>query len=146
VAKTYDFNAIAQKWARAMGSPQAQENYKSGIMSLTQSPTAAAATPEAEARYLSGIQNAVASGKRKAALLNVSLGQFQQAAITKGAPHLGTGASHAQQRYATKMQPYAAVYSQIQSQLAGMPKGGLANAVARSQVAMQALMAQAGRS
>jgi hypothetical protein len=144
MAKSWDFNQLAQKWATSMGSPQAQQNYKNGIMALTQSPCALAATPDAEAKYMAGIQRAVTSGKRQKALQAVSLAQFQQLAVQTGAPHLGTGATAAQAKWANKMQPFAAVYSQIQSQLQNMPKGGYANAVARSQIAIQALMQAAG--
>jgi hypothetical protein len=146
VAKTWDINAIAQRWAQRMGAADTVAKYKAGIASLTVSPTATAASPQSMQRYLDGVNQAVTSGKRAAALNAVSLSAFQQAATVKGAAHLGTGAQMGQAKYASGLGKYPAVWSQIQSQLAGMPKGGLANAMARSQVSIQALMAAAGRS
>ncbi len=144
MAKSWDWNAIGQKWAQQMGSASAQANYKAGVQAQTVSPTSLAATPDAEARYIAGIQNSVSSGRRAAKLQAVTLGQWQQAAMTKGAPRLGTGAAASLPKYQAAMQGYSAVYAQIQSQLAGMPKGGLSNAVARAQVAITALMQHAG--
>jgi len=144
VPKTYDWTALANVWASQMGSPNSVAKYKAGIMALTSSPTALAAQPDAINRYLSGIQESVSSGRRAAALNKVSLGEYQ-ALATAGAANLGTGAQRKKAKWAAAMQPYGAVYASIQSQLAGMPKGGESAAVARAAVAIHALMAAAGK-
>jgi hypothetical protein len=144
-ARTYDWTAISQSWSSSMGSPSTQAKYKAGVMRQTVSPTQLAAAPDAEARYVAGTQEAVTSGRRGRALQAVTLSDYQTAAVNKGAPRLGTGAVASQSKYARSMQPYTAVYAQIDSQLASMPKGGEANAIARAGVAIHALMAAAGR-
>jgi len=112
-------------------------------MRQTVSPTQLAASPEAMQRYESGVQQSIASGKRVRKLQEVSLADYQSAATAK-ASNLGQGAKLSQAKYARAMQPFGQVYAQIQQRLAGMPKGGLANAMARSQVAIEALMQAAG--
>lgn len=146
MAKSWDVTAISQRWAQRMGAADTVSKYKAGIAGLTVSPTASAATPQAMQRYQDGVTQSITSGKRAAALNAVSLTAFQAAATQKGAAHLGTGAQLSVGKYASGIQKYTGVWSQIQSQLAGMPRGGMANAMARAQVAIQALMSAAGRS
>lgn len=145
MARTLDPAQMAATWVQQMGSPQTQTRYKNGVQAVTTSPTALAASPEATQNYLNGIQQAVASGKRQASLNAVSLQSWQSTTINKGAPRLGTGAAASQNKFQTAMTKWAPIYTQISQQVAQMPKGGLANAVARSQAAITALMQAAGR-
>lgn len=135
----------AAKWVAAMQSPMTQQSYKDGVNSVTQSPTVAASTPDAEARYVSGVQQSVSSGKRAAALQAVSLQQWQQAALNKGAPRLSSGASNAQAKMQAHFAKWGPIYQQASAAAHALPKGGLGNAMARVQASIQVLMAAAGK-
>jgi hypothetical protein len=137
---------MAQNWQSGMGSAQATANYKAGVQSVTTSPGALAATPDAIQRYLDGVNQSVASGRRQAALNAVSLQYWQNQAINKGAPRLATGAAAALPKFQSFSQKIAPLLTQISAHVAGMPKGGFANAVSRSSYAIQQMLAFAGKS
>ena len=90
----------ATKWANAMAA--AGPAYTAGVQAVTQAPTAQAAA--ASDRWLAGIQASVP--KFKANLQAVTLQDWQNSAVTKGAPRLGSGASAAQDKT-------AAVFTQL---------------------------------
>ena len=143
MARTVNPGAMAQNWASAMASPTTSAKYTAGVQAVTQSPGAAAATPEALARYAQGCANSVNSGKR-AASLGYSLQSWQTAATQKGAPRLSTGAQMALPKFQAFAQKWAPIYNQASQAASALPKGGLANALARVSASIQVLMQAAG--
>jgi hypothetical protein len=135
---------ITDKWATAMAQPQTATNYKNGVMALTVSPTQQAATQDALNRYQQNCAQSVANGTRAAALNAVDLGTYQNLTTTKGPNRLGPGATAAKPKMLQVMQKWAGVYGQVSQQVSQLPKGGLANAQARSALAIQLLMQAAG--
>ena len=136
---------IVSNWTAAMASPQTAKRYTDGVNAFNGNPMALAATPEAEARYIQGINDAVQSGRRAAALNAASPAQWKANCVNVGAQRLQSGAQKGKANYATAMQKWASVYANISSTVSSMPKGGLANAQARSATAIQMLMAAAGK-
>jgi hypothetical protein len=63
-----------------------QGKYQRGVERVTESPTSKAASADAQQRYLNGTQSAVNSGKMAARLNSVSLAQWKQETLSKGAP------------------------------------------------------------
>jgi hypothetical protein len=137
---------MAASYQQAMANPQTAANFTAGVQAVTQSPAAAAATPQAEQLYIQGVQQSVTSGKRAAALQAVTLQQWQQATTQKGAARLASGAQAAQSKVQAFFTKQAPVYAAMKAAVSNMPKGGLVNAVARVQAALQVEMAAAGRS
>lgn len=136
---------IAQNWQQAMGSVQTQNRYKAGISATTVNPMAAAAQPDAEQRYIQGVQDSVASGRRTAALQSVSPQTWKDNAMNVGAARLATGAQKAASKYQAFANKWQPIYQSVHDAVQSMPKGGAANAVARSAKAIQMLMAAAGK-
>lgn len=90
--------AAAQKWATAMQG--AGTAYTAGVNRVTTAPGQSAA------RQVQQYINQVAARAQVWAqnVAAVSLQEWQQAAINKGAPRLGTGAQAAQSKFQTFMQ------------------------------------------
>jgi hypothetical protein len=131
MAKSLDPSKVAQKWQSAMGSPQTQQAYKDGVAAVQVSPTQQAA--QQLDRYLQGTSDAVNSGRMAARLNAVTLQQWQQQAQTIGAQRLSTGAQKGAAKYQAFTQKWAPVWQQQRAAAAALPKGGIANALARVQ-------------
>lgn len=117
---------VTDKWLASMS--RASDNYKAGVQSVSESPTQKAAA--AADRYVAGVARAVETGKFQNSLQRITLPQWQQAAIVKGAPRLGPGASASKEKMQsamTKLLPYIA---QGVSQLP--PRGDLNQNIARA--------------
>lgn len=141
MAKSVD--QMVSAWKNAMASPQTSQNYTNGINNTTVNPMALAAA--ASDRYASGVQQAVASGKYANALNAVSPQTWKTQSTQKGAPRLASGAANAVNKVQAHFQKWAPIYANVSQTVQSMPKGGLANAQARSAMAIQMLMAAAGK-
>jgi hypothetical protein len=135
----------AAKWLAAMQAPATSQAYAAGVAAVTVSPTAQAATPQAEQLYLQGVQDAVSSGRRAAALNSVTLQAWQAAASGKGAQRLSSGAQAAQGKVQAFFTKFAPVFQNIHQTVNAMPKGGMANSLARVQTAITLLKQAAGK-
>lgn len=116
--------AAAQNWASKLGA--AQQAYTDGVNSVTIAPGSLAAA----AKNL-WLQNTTAAASRFAAnSAAVTLPTWQQAAVTKGAPRLGQGATAAQ----PKMEAvFAKLFPAINNVRNSLPARGDINAnIARS--------------
>ncbi len=134
----------AQAYQAAMASGITSQRYKEGVQGVTESPMAKAASVDATQRYLNGIQNAVSSGKRQAALNAVPLQRWKDNAANKGAQRLASGAQAASDKIRQHFVKWTPIYNQVSDTVRAMPKGGLANAQARANAAIQMLMQAAG--
>lgn len=97
---------VAQKWAtRTAGAVQ---NYKEGIQSVKTAPGEKAA--QAVDRMIAALVAARDSGDLQAAMRAVSLSEWQQAALNKGAERLASGARQAEgkmEKFMNEFLPYA---------------------------------------
>ncbi len=134
----------AQAYQQAMASGVTSQRYKEGVQAVNESPMAKAATPEATQRYLNGVNNSVSSGRRAQALLAVPLQRWKENATNKGSQRLASGAQAASDKVRQHFQKWMPIYNQVSETVKSMPKGGLANAQARSAQAIQMLMQAAG--
>lgn len=126
-----DPTAAATKWAQNLGGATAA--YTAGVQAVTTAPTAQAAA--ASDRWLTGIQQSVP--KFKASLQAVSLQDWQNAAVNKGAPRLASGASAAQDKVSAvfgKLFPYI---NQVRNSLPG--RGDLEQNIQRSAAFQRAM-------
>jgi hypothetical protein len=135
----------ADAWANSMASPTTATNYKNGINAYTGNPMAAAAAPDAQQRYATNTALAVSSGRMAAKLQASDPNVWRSNATSVGAGRLSTGATKAKNKTAAAYAKLAPIWAQMQSTVAGMPKGGLANAQARAAAALSVLMTATGK-
>lgn len=137
----------AQMAARyAAGMAGAAQKYTDGVNAVTESPTAKAATPEAQALYLRNIQESVSSGRRAAALQNVSLQQWKDAAVKKGANRLASGAQAALPKVQAFFQNWAPVFAQASQAAAAIPNdGSIETALAKVRASITVMRQAAGK-
>lgn len=136
---------MAAAWGAAMANPSTSTNYINGVKGVTESPMAKAATPEAQARYAQNTALAVSSGRMAARLNAVPLSLYQTNATTVGAQRLASGAQKAQPKVNAFFAQWAPIYAQASSAGQALPKGGMANALARVQAAIGVMMAAANK-
>ena len=116
----------------------ATTKYTAGVNAVKTSPGQLAAA----ASQLWAQNVAAAQSKFAANVAKVTLAQWQQAAVNKGAPRLASGAAAAQPKFQAFMQSFIPVLTNVVSSL---PAGGTFEAnMARSMAYAQALHAQAG--
>lgn len=119
------------------GMASASTAYSAGIDGVTESPMAKAA--DNIDRMRAGLIQALDSGYTERQLRNASLTDWKAKAKTKGASALAAAGKLA----APKMARWAAIaqplYAQAKSQIAAMPKGGRANAIARINAQLDAV-------
>lgn len=127
--------AAAAKWASRMQS--SGEQMKAGVQSMTVSPTELAAN--AKDRWEAGVRRAAQEGTFEQGCRSVSLQSWQSDYINKGIPAAQNAARIAQpkvQAFLADFLPYAA---QVSAEVAQMPKGTLADSIARSTAAITKL-------
>jgi hypothetical protein len=134
---------MVTNWKNAMASPTTSQNYSAGVQATQVNPMALAAA--ASDRYAQGTAAAVASGKFQNALNSTPKSTWVNNSVTKGAPRLSSGATAALPKYQAFANKWAPIYANVSQAVAAMPKGGLANAQARSNTAIQMLMQAAGK-
>lgn len=131
----------ADNWAAAMAG--ATTAYTKGVQAVTESPTAKAA--KNLAKYQMNTAKAVASGRMAAALNAVTLSDWQQRAVQKGANNLASGAAASKGKFLAKAQSKQATWQQQRDAVESMPSGGTANAMARIAKSMQIAKQAAGK-
>ena len=97
---------IAAKWANR--TAQATTEYKQGVEGVSVAPGEAAAA--AVHRMVAELQRQLDSGELEAAMRSVSLSEWKQATLQKGAERLASGARTAQpkmQKFMSQFLPYA---------------------------------------
>jgi hypothetical protein len=136
--------SMLKNWQDAMASPKTRDKYVAGTANPKQNPMQAAAAPDAMQRYRDGVDRSITSGKRANALNSTPLSSYVQGCATKGAQALATAGQrkidNARKGFTRALPMLQAAQAAVQ----GMPKGGLANAQARSNAALAALMNAAG--
>jgi hypothetical protein len=115
MAKLDNPAAAAQKWASQLGA--ATTAYTEGVQSVTVAPGQLAAA--AKNLWLQNTQAAVNRFAANSAA--VGLPAWQQAAINKGAPRLGSGATAAQPKMETV---FAKLFPAIRAAVSGLPARG----------------------
>ena len=108
---------------------------KAGIARVTTAPGVQAAR-EAD-RMLSGVQEAVTSGRWASKVGAVTLQDWQDAAINKGANRIGPGIDAAKMKNVDKATRLLAATDQVQQEVAAMPKGTLEDSIARMTAAVR---------
>jgi len=126
----------AQAWVNGMSS--AGTKYSAGINAVKVSPGQLAA---AKSQFWAS-QVAQSQAKFAANVAKVSLADWQNAANTKGAPRLASGAAAAQPKFATFMSNFLPKLANVVN---GLPAGGtFEQNVARATAYMNTLHQQAG--
>jgi len=120
--------AVLAKWKR--NAQNSAEDYKNGVRAVTVSPTAKAA--QNVDKYARGVQDAVTSGKFVNACNAVTLQEWQQQTMEKGARNFATGISAISQSAAKRMADQQAFAEQVKQEVAAMPNTTEADAEARS--------------
>lgn len=124
---------IAEKQVRrAQASTQ---DYKNGVNSVKEAPGKKAA--EAVDRYAAGIQKAIADGSYVDGCNSVSLSEWQNRTVNKGAANYAPGIVAAQQTIADFHQQRAQAQSAIDAELGSMPRGDLETNLQRAMTQMR---------
>jgi hypothetical protein len=121
----------AAKWSQNLGA--SVNRYTAGVQAVTQAPGAAAAA--AVDRYVAGVQ--AGTQKFVANSQAVTLGQWQQAAVNKGAQRLASGATAAQPKMASV---FNSLFPFIAQTVGSLPaRGSLDQNIARSAAFQRAM-------
>ena len=118
---------FAEKWARRTAA--ATNDYSNGIRRVREAPGQKAAA-KAD-KYLSGVQQSHAEGKWQARVAAVSLGDWQKAAVEKGAGRISAGVTAAQgdmQRFGQQLLSHV---DSVQAEVHAMPDNTLEERIAR---------------
>lgn len=125
------------------GMAGASTRYTQGIDRVTDSPMAKAADAVAAGRALAGYQ--AAQAKMEAHLRSSSLPDWKTKAKTVGAQRLATGAAAARPKLNAYVTAAASSIQNLMNTIAAMPKGGAANAKARSAAWIDGMMQISGQ-
>lgn len=132
-----DTQAILAKWKANAG--RASQDYVKGVQAVTTSPTAKAAA--AKEKYLQGVMNAAQSGKYEQSLNAVTLQEWKDAAVNKGAKNYQTGVTNISPRAAKAMADVQQYAEQVKQTIASMPNNTEADADARMLEAVKLMRA-----
>lgn len=127
----------AEKWGRRTRG--ATQDYQAGVRRVTEAPGVRAAA-QAD-RMVTGVQRAVQEGKWQDRVAAVTLQEWQQAAINKGAPRISQGVEEALPRQVAFAQDLLQYEDGLVARInAEMPRGDLEQNINRS-IAFQRGMA-----
>lgn len=118
----------AKKWKDRLGG--AVQDVIDGVNRVTESPMQKSAA--AEDKWFMNIQKAHNSGKRKRALLNVTLQEWQDKTANVGAQRIPSGAAAAEgkvEKFYSKLFPFE---DNLQKKVKAMPDVSLSDSVARA--------------
>lgn len=103
---------------------------KAGVMRVTESPMQKSA--DAEDKWFANIQKAHNSGKRKRALLNVSLDEWKEKTANIGADRISAGAAGAEKKQTAFYEKLFPFEEKLQTEVARMPNVSLQDSIARA--------------
>lgn len=132
------------RWQQNLASDATKQKYIKKTANPKRNPMEAAATDEANARLLASVRRSIESGRRSEKLRNTPLSKYINGCAKKGAERLQSGAASGVDAYRKAAAKWYPVMDQMSQEVAGMPKGGLANAKARSARALEIVMNAAG--
>ncbi len=118
---------FAEKWSRR--TKGAVSDYTRGVQRVSEAPGAKAAA-RADA-MLSGVQEAISSGKWQERVSAVSLGDWQNAAVSKGAGRIAAGVDAAQPDMARFGQELLTAVDGAVAEVEGMPNDNLEDRINR---------------
>ena len=132
-----------KRYQDAMSSGLTKQKYLDGVTAVTESPMAKAA--EADDLYLRKVEESVRTGRRRAALMNVTLDKWKANARTKGAERLTGGAVAALDKVRAHFQKWSPIYESMHAAVQGMPKGTTEDALARVRRVIEMAKQAAGK-
>lgn len=125
----------AAKWATRTSA--ATQDYTAGVQRVQTAPGQAAANKEA--KFQSGIQQAISSGKWRRNVAGVSLQAWQEAALTKGAQRLASGATAAQGKMAAAGARILPMIDAAKAEVDRMPDNTIEDRINKSAAFQRAL-------
>lgn len=124
-------NQVAQKWQQRLS--QSTQQITDGVNGVQQAPGAKAA----QAKALWVQQVTAAADKWAARTGAVTLDAWKSAMINKGIPRVATGAQAATPKVEAFMTQFLPHVEAVAQRVRAMPKGGLANGIARATAQIQ---------
>jgi len=118
----------AKKWKDRLGG--AVQDVIDGVNRVSESPMQKSAA--AEDKWFANIQRAHTSGKRKRALLSVSLEEWQKKTAEVGAQRIPSGAAAAEGKMTKFYEKLFPFEEALQRKVRGMPNVSLSDSVARA--------------
>jgi len=116
------------KWATRTAA--ATSDYQAGVQRVQTAPGQLAAAKEQ--KYQAGVAQAVATGKWRRNVGAVSLQQWQDAALNKGAQRLATGAQAAQSKMAAAGARILPMIDAVKAEVDRMPDNTLEDRIAKA--------------
>lgn len=141
MAKNFNAAAILKKWKDRMASPEAQQNYKDGIDSVNESPTARAVI-DVE-KTVSNFGRVIRSQRYMDTMLNYPLADWKRLSKLM-AGRLADGAAKSAQKFQAFVTRFIPVWQQMRTAADAVGGTGIAAAKAKSAAALEVLM-NAGR-
>jgi len=126
---------VADKWAARAAAAGAA--YKDGIQNVTVAPGQLAV--QNQSALLANFNEAVNSGRWARRTQAVSLGQWQQAAMGKGAANYGTGIQAGKSKYAAAIQYFLPIAQAASQAARAVPRDGGAGSLQRVAIVMEAM-------
>lgn len=133
--------SVAAKWQNAVAG--AGTAYTNGVNGVTVSPTQLAAAQQD--KWARRVQEAAAQNRFANKLNAVTLQDWKNAAVSKGASRLTSGAQAAKPKVQAFMTAFLPVMDNVSQQVKSMPKNNLEDSLARVRVQMEAAKRFAGR-
>ena len=126
---------VAEKHARRLKG--SIEDIRSGIQSVTESPTAKAA--KKVDKYVAGVQQAAASGRWANRLNAVSLDDWKKAAVEKGLGRIAAGVDNAVAKTTAFYDQLLPFEASLQDQISKMPDLTLQDSIERASAWMRGM-------
>lgn len=130
-----DPRKVAERWRDNLAASSAK--ITEGVQGVTRSPMEVAASRKD--KWIAGVQQAAQSGKWEAGLRRRTLGDWQQAMITRGVPRIAQGASEATNDFAGFMADFLPFTDQVSAKVQAMPSVTLEQNIARATEAIRML-------
>lgn len=135
--KNTNADQVAQKWATNVGN--AGQSVKDGVTAVTENPADAAIRQKEllRQRFLEALD----SGKWEEGLRRTSLADWKTAMLGKGLSRMQQGAAAAKGKVQAFQSQWLPYIRGAAARIKQMPKGGIANAMARIQANLEAAKA-----
>ena len=124
---------IAKRWVQNTAASTGR--YTEGVNAVQVAPGEQAAA--ASDRWRNGVNRAAADGSFERGCRSVSLSDWKKVTVEKGAARLATGAQAAAPKMERFMRAFLPLQEQMSAQIAAMPRGTVADSIARSTAAIQ---------
>jgi len=132
---TRDPQTVAARWRDNLAA--SSQKIAEGVQGVTRSPMEVAASRKD--KWIAGVQQAAQTGRWEAGLRRKTLGDWQQAMLTRGLPRIAQGASEATPDFANFLSDFLPFANTVSQKVQQMPSVTLEQNIARAAEAIRML-------